>query len=79
MPRNSDDHDLFAGTLDVMILHLLRLKPMHGYALVRTSRKFQTICCRSNRSLGRRHQAPGKGTFQFREDISGISRGIAVQ
>ena len=51
MPRNSDDHDLFAGTLDVMILHLLRLKPMHGYALVRTSRKFQTICCRSNRSL----------------------------
>ncbi len=28
---------------------------------------------------GRRHQAPGKGTLQLREELSGISRVIAVQ
>ena len=27
--------DLFAGALELMILHSLRIKPMHGYALVK--------------------------------------------
>jgi PadR family transcriptional regulator PadR len=39
MAKSSDDHDLFAGALDVMILHSLRLKPMHGYALVKHIKK----------------------------------------
>ena len=30
-----DRRDLFAGALELMILHSLRLKPMHGYALVK--------------------------------------------
>jgi PadR family transcriptional regulator PadR len=39
MPKNSDDQDLFADALDAMILHSLRLKPMHGYALVKHIKK----------------------------------------
>jgi PadR family transcriptional regulator PadR len=35
MPRNPDQRDLFSGALELMILHTLRLKPMHGYALAR--------------------------------------------
>ncbi len=35
MARNSDDRDLFPGALEIMILKSLRLKPMHGYALVK--------------------------------------------
>jgi transcriptional regulator len=33
---NHPEHrDLFAGALELMILHSLRVKPMHGYALVK--------------------------------------------
>jgi len=35
MAKNPEDRDLFAGALEMMILHSLRLKPMHGYALVK--------------------------------------------
>ena len=30
-----EHRDLFSGALEMMILHSLRLKPMHGYALVK--------------------------------------------
>jgi PadR family transcriptional regulator PadR len=35
MAKNAEHRDLFAGALELMILHSLRLKPMHGYALVK--------------------------------------------
>ena len=35
MAKNSENRDLFAGALELMILHSLRLRPMHGYALVK--------------------------------------------
>jgi PadR family transcriptional regulator PadR len=35
MVRNPEYRDLFPGALEMMILHSLRLKPMHGYALVK--------------------------------------------
>jgi len=35
MAKNPEHRDLFAGALEMMILHSLRLKPMHGYALVK--------------------------------------------
>jgi PadR family transcriptional regulator len=35
MARNPQHRDLFSGALEMMILHSLRLKPMHGYALVK--------------------------------------------
>jgi PadR family transcriptional regulator, regulatory protein PadR len=35
MTRASDRRDLFPGALEIMILQSLRLKPMHGYALVK--------------------------------------------
>jgi len=35
MPKDPDRRDLFSGALDLMILHSLRLKPMHGYALAK--------------------------------------------
>jgi PadR family transcriptional regulator, regulatory protein PadR len=35
MTKSPDQRDLFSGALELMILHLLRLKPMHGYALVK--------------------------------------------
>jgi PadR family transcriptional regulator len=35
MARNSERRDLFPGALDLMILQSLRMKPMHGYALVK--------------------------------------------
>ena len=35
MTKNPDYRDLFPGALEMMILHSLRLKPMHGYALVK--------------------------------------------
>ena len=35
MAKNPEYRDLFAGALELMILHSLRVKPMHGYALVR--------------------------------------------
>ena len=35
MGKTSERRDLFAGALELMILHSLRVKPMHGYALVK--------------------------------------------
>ena len=35
MPKDPDRRDLFSGALDLMILHSLRMKPMHGYALAK--------------------------------------------
>lgn len=35
MAKTPEQRDLFAGALEMMILHSLRLKPMHGYALVK--------------------------------------------
>ena len=35
MPKDPERRDLFSGALDLMILHTLRLKPMHGYALAK--------------------------------------------
>jgi PadR family transcriptional regulator PadR len=35
MAKNPDDRDLFPGALEIMILKSLRLRPMHGYALVK--------------------------------------------
>jgi PadR family transcriptional regulator PadR len=35
MGKDPERRDLFSGALDLMILHSLRLKPMHGYALVK--------------------------------------------
>ena len=32
---HSQHRDLFPGALELMILHSLRLRPMHGYALVK--------------------------------------------
>ena len=34
MAKNSERRDLFPGALEIMILQSLRVKPMHGYALV---------------------------------------------
>ena len=34
MVRASENRDLFAGALELMILQTLKRKPMHGYALV---------------------------------------------
>src|SRR5580765_5845576 len=35
MANNPEHRGLFPGALEVMILHSLRSKPMHGYALVK--------------------------------------------
>jgi PadR family transcriptional regulator PadR len=35
MVKSTENRDLFSGALEMMILHSLRLKPMHGYALVK--------------------------------------------
>ena len=35
MAKNPERRDLFPGALEIMILKSLRLKPMHGYALVK--------------------------------------------
>lgn len=35
MAKNPEHRDLFPGALEVMILQSLRLKPMHGYALMK--------------------------------------------
>src|ERR1700756_1447910 len=35
MAKISDRRDLFPGALEMMILQSLRLRPMHGYALVK--------------------------------------------
>jgi len=35
MAKNPERRDLFPGALEIMILQSLRLKPMHGYALVK--------------------------------------------
>jgi len=39
MAKNPAQRDLFPGALEMMILHSLRLKPMHGYALVKHIRQ----------------------------------------
>jgi PadR family transcriptional regulator len=33
-PKNSDQRDLFRGTLELMVLRSVMREPMHGYALV---------------------------------------------
>ena len=35
MAKKPGQRDLFSGALELMILHSLRLKPMHGYALAK--------------------------------------------
>jgi transcriptional regulator len=35
MAKNREQRDLFPGALELMVLHSLRVKPMHGYALVK--------------------------------------------
>ena len=35
MAKDPEHRDLFSGALELMILHSLRLKPMHGYALAK--------------------------------------------
>jgi PadR family transcriptional regulator, regulatory protein PadR len=35
MAKNPEHRDLFPGALEIMILKTLRLKPMHGYGLVK--------------------------------------------
>src|ERR1700722_14043861 len=35
MAKNPEHRDLFPGALEIMILQSLRLKPMHGYSLVK--------------------------------------------
>jgi PadR family transcriptional regulator PadR len=35
MAKDPERRDLFPGTLEIMILQSLRLRPMHGYALVK--------------------------------------------
>ena len=35
MAKSPEHRDLFSGALELMILHSLRLKPMHGYALAK--------------------------------------------
>ena len=35
MAKDQEHRDLFSGALEMMILHSLQLKPMHGYALVK--------------------------------------------
>lgn len=35
MAKDPDRRDLFSGALELMILHSLRVKPMHGYALAK--------------------------------------------
>jgi PadR family transcriptional regulator, regulatory protein PadR len=39
MNRNPSRRDLFPGALEIMILQSLRLRPMHGYALVKHIRQ----------------------------------------
>jgi PadR family transcriptional regulator PadR len=39
MAKKAEHRDLFPGALEMMILHSLRLKPMHGYALVKHIRQ----------------------------------------
>jgi PadR family transcriptional regulator, regulatory protein PadR len=39
MAKSPQHRDLFPGALEIMILHSLRLKPMHGYALVKHIRQ----------------------------------------
>ncbi len=39
MAKKQEHRDLFSGALELMILHSLRLKPMHGYALVKHIRQ----------------------------------------
>ena len=33
-PKAADRKDLFPGVLEMMVLHILQQKPLHGYALV---------------------------------------------
>jgi PadR family transcriptional regulator PadR len=35
MAKNPEHRDLFPGAMELMVLQSLRLKPMHGYALVK--------------------------------------------
>jgi PadR family transcriptional regulator PadR len=39
MAKNSEHRDLFPGALEIMILQSLRLRPMHGYGLVKHIRQ----------------------------------------
>jgi PadR family transcriptional regulator PadR len=40
MTRNLERRHLFPGALELMIMHSLRLKPMHGYALAKHIKNF---------------------------------------
>ncbi len=40
MAKHQSQRDIFSGALELMILHSLRLKPMHGYALVKHIQKY---------------------------------------
>ena len=42
MAKKEEHRDLFPGALEMMILHSLRLKPMHGYALVKHIRHVES-------------------------------------
>jgi transcriptional regulator len=39
MAKDPEQRDLFPGALEIMILQSLRVKPMHGYALVKHIRQ----------------------------------------
>jgi PadR family transcriptional regulator, regulatory protein PadR len=39
MAKDNERRDLFPGALEMMILHSLRLRPMHGYGLVKHIRQ----------------------------------------
>jgi PadR family transcriptional regulator PadR len=39
MAKNPEHRELFPGALEIMILQSLRLRPMHGYALVKHIRQ----------------------------------------
>src|SRR5438876_9610515 len=39
MAKNPEHRDLFPGALEIMVLQSLRLRPMHGYALVKHIRQ----------------------------------------
>jgi PadR family transcriptional regulator, regulatory protein PadR len=39
MAKNPEHRDLFPGALEILVLKSLRLRPMHGYALVKHIRQ----------------------------------------
>ena len=88
MAKNPEHRDLFPGALEVMILQSLRLRPMHGYALVkhikqvsedmlRGGRRFSLSCTSTDaeRRLARAESgisAKGRPTRIYRLTDAGI-------